>query len=215
VFSMDGDVAPLDDLIAATRAHGGFLYVDEAHAAGVLGTAGMGLCVGKDVDMVLGTCGKGLGVSGAYVAGRRALIDWLITACAGFIYATALPPAVVAAVDVALDVVAAADAERAQVLAMAAAFRADMHALGLDTGGSTTQIVPVIIGSEKAALDVAAALKEKGFFVQAVRPPTVPPGTARLRVTITAAHTPADVAALAAAIAEIMAETQIKDTPDA
>lgn len=201
VFSMDGDRADIAALVALAARYAAFLYVDEAHATGVLGRGGMGLCAGvPGVDLVMGTFSKALGGFGAYVAGSRTLIDFLQNACAGFIYTTALPPPVLGAVDAALDLVPAMDAERARLAANAARLRAVLQGLGADTGGSTTQIVPALLGDAQDALTVAAALRARGILAVAIRPPTVPPGTARIRFALSAAHGVEDLDRLEAAL---------------
>ena len=203
VFSMDGDRADLPGLMALADRHGALLYVDEAHAAGVLGPGGAGLCAGAPHGapvIVMGTLGKALGGFGAYVAGSRLLIDALVQACGGFIYSTAPPPAVLGALDAALDLVPAMDAERARLLAAADRVRAAARAKGLDTFGSSTQIVPVGLGAEARALEAMAALEAEGLLAVAIRPPTVPRGSSRLRLTLSAAHNDADVERLIRAI---------------
>jgi 8-amino-7-oxononanoate synthase len=191
VFSMDGDVAPLAEIARLARAHDACLIVDDAHATGILGEAGRGLS--GDADIVVGTFSKALGSFGGFVAASETMRDYLINRCGGVIYSTALPPPVLGAIDAALDLVPGMSAERAQVAALAETFRAGAKSLGLDTGASSTQIVPVILGSPEAALAASARLREAGLWVSCIRPPTVPAGTARLRVAFTAAHEVADV----------------------
>lgn len=205
VFGMDGDRADLPVLTALAERFGAFLYLDDAHATGIFGPGGFGLAHGLAGPrcLVMGSFSKALGGFGAYVACTPALRDYLINRCPGLIYATALPPAVLGAMDAALDLLPGLDAERARVLAHAASFRESMAAVGLDTGASTTQIVPVILGSEERALRVAHGLEEQGFLGVAVRPPTVPAGQARLRLAFSARHTEEEVAALARALGAI------------
>jgi 8-amino-7-oxononanoate synthase len=191
VFSMDGDVAPLPDIAEIARAHDAMLIVDDAHATGILGTGGRGLCA--DADVAVGTFSKALGSFGAYVACSATLRDYLVNRCSGLIYSTALPPPVLGAIDIALDLVPALDAERARVADLAERFRLGARALGYDTGASATQIVPLIVGSNHAALSLSKRLREGGYFATAIRPPTVPAGTARLRLAFTAAHTAEDL----------------------
>jgi len=203
VFSMDGDQADLPGLLALADRHGAVLYVDEAHATGVFGPRGAGLCAalppGAPV-IVMGTLGKALGSFGAYVAGPRRLIDALVQACGGFIYSTAPPPAVLGALDAALDLVPAMDAERANLLHHAARVRAAAQARGLDTFGAASQIVPLGLGEDARALEAMASLERAGMLAVAIRPPTVPKGAARLRLTLSAAHSPEAVDRLIAAI---------------
>ncbi|MBK7684620.1 MAG: aminotransferase class I/II-fold pyridoxal phosphate-dependent enzyme [Rhodocyclaceae bacterium] len=205
VFSMDGDRCDLAALVKLAEQHGAALYVDEAHAVGVIGPQGRGLVAelpatsGK-VDVVMGTLGKAFGAYGAYIAGSRALIDFLVNRCAGFIYATALPPAVLGAVDAALDLIPAMDAERTRLAANAAKLRHALNASGLDTLQSATQIVPAIIGTEMAALAAASRLNDAGILAVAIRPPTVAEGTSRLRFSLNSALTDANMDELLAAV---------------
>jgi 8-amino-7-oxononanoate synthase len=201
VFSMDGDRADVATLRRLADAHDAFLYVDEAHATGVLGPQGMGLCAQlPGIDLVMGTFSKALGSFGAYVAGSEALIAFLQNACAGFVYTTALPPPVLGAIDAALDLVPGLDAERAHLAGLGARLRSALRDIGIGTGDSSTQIVPAMVGSAPDALALAAALRARGVLAVAIRPPTVPPGTSRLRFAVSAAHTEADLDALIAAI---------------
>lgn len=203
VFSMDGDCADIAALSALAEKYGAFLYIDEAHATGVLGANGFGLAHGLDNALVMGTFSKGLGGFGAYAACSAVLRAYLVNRCGGVIYATALPPAVLGAMDAALDLSPRLAAERAHVQALAADLRARLQAAGFDTGASSTQIVPLILGDERLVLALAAALEAEGFFCAAIRPPTVPAGTSRLRFTLSAAHARGDVAALADAVVRL------------
>lgn len=205
VFSMDGDRAPLPALVAVAEAYHSWLMVDEAHAAGVLGARGAGLAeadgVADRITVHMGTLGKALGSAGAYVAGSRALVELVLNRARSFVYTTGIVPAAVAAAGAALDVVAAEPERRTTLLAHADALRDGLRTLGLDARGDT-QIVPVVVGDNARALAVAAALLERGVLVHAIRPPTVPKGTARLRVAPMATHTPAQIARVLAAFAE-------------
>lgn len=203
VFSMDGDRADLPALTALADRHGAFLYLDEAHATGVLGRQGFGLAAGATDDrasLVMGTFSKALGGFGAYVACSRRLREFLINRCSGLIYSTGLPPAVLGTMDAALDLVPTLEAERRHLLGLAERLRARFHEAGLDTGASTTQIVPVMLGDEERALEAARALEEAGLLGVAIRPPTVPPGTSRIRLALSAAHTVEEVDRLADAL---------------
>jgi len=204
VFSMDGDRADIPALVEIARRHGAFLYVDEAHATGVLGPHGAGLCaepaVRGRVDCVMGTFGKALGGFGAYVACSARVRDWLVNRAGGLIYSTALPPPVLGAIDAALDLLPELDAARARLHAHGQAVRAACAEAGLDTLASTTQIVPAVLGAEERALAAMAALEEAGLLAVAIRPPTVPPGTSRLRLALSAAHTEDQVDALCRAL---------------
>lgn len=204
VYSMDGDRADILALAALARAHDALLMVDEAHATGVLGARGAGLCAGIDgVGVVMGTFSKAFGGFGAYVAGSAALRDWLVNAASGFVFSTAPPPSVLGAIDAALDLVPGMDAERAHLAQLGEHLRAGLAARGLDSAGSSTQIVPVIVGSEGDALALSEQLAERGMLAAAIRPPTVPPGTSRLRVALRASHAAADIDALLDALKDM------------
>jgi len=206
VFSMDGDRADLARLGTIARAHDAFLYVDEAHATGVLGPQGRGLSAAyPGADLVMGTFSKALGCFGAYVAGSRALIDYLVNACGGFIFSTAPPPAMLGAIDAALELVPGMDAKRARLAGHGEHLRARLNASGIDTAESATQIVPAIVGGAAEALALAGALAEDGLLAAAIRPPTVPPGTSRLRLALRATHSRDDIERLADAIIARMA----------
>ena len=203
VFSMDGDRADLPAMQALCARHGAVLYVDEAHATGVLGSNGMGLAVGLNIPVVMGTFSKALGGFGAYVAGSAALIHYLTNYASGFVYATALPPAVLGAIDAALELVPPMEQQRNKLTQMGDHLRQRLRQAGLDTGASSTHIVPVILGDEQRTLDAAKRLQERELLVAAIRPPTVPPGTSRLRISLSAAHYPQDVDALADAVIDV------------
>lgn len=206
VFSMDGDLAPLPELAAAAAAHGAWLVVDDAHGLGVLGANGGGSVehFGLDsaaVPVLMGTLGKAFGSFGAFVAGDAALIDWLVQRARTYIYTTALPQPVAAATRAALRLVRDEAWRRARLAELVARFRAAARAQGLALLDSTTPIQPVICGDAAAALAASDALRAHGFWVGAIRPPTVPEGTARLRITLSATHREADVDALVVALA--------------
>jgi 8-amino-7-oxononanoate synthase len=201
VFSMDGDQVDLERLTAIAERWDAFLYLDEAHATGVMGPRGMGLsaAVPGRVDLAMGTFSKAMGSFGAYVAGSRALIDYLINACSGFVFTTAPPPAVLGAIDAALDLVPGMDAERAHLRRLSGRLRAGLAEAGIDTLASATQIVPAVVGEEAGALEAARRLEAGGLLAVAIRPPTVPKGSSRLRIALSAAHAEADVEQLIAA----------------
>jgi 8-amino-7-oxononanoate synthase len=204
VFSMDGDAADVAALRRLADAYDAFLYVDEAHATGVLGARGMGMCADvPGVDLVMGTFSKALGSFGAYVAGSAPLIGWLQNACAGFVYTTALAPPLLGAIDAALDLVPGMDAERGHLRKLSARLRGGLAGLGIDTGASSTQIVPAMLGNSGLAMAVAAGLRERGVLAVAIRPPTVPAGTSRIRFALSAVHGEADVDTLLAAVAAV------------
>ncbi len=205
VFSMDGDQAPIDDLEALSARTGSCLYIDEAHATGVFGDHGMGLCHHKQTSgpaffISMGTFGKGLGSFGAYIACPKIVKDYLINKCPGLIYSTALPPAVLAAIDAALDLVPAMKAERRRLLNTASYLRSQLQSMGYQTGASTTQIIPILVSSPGQALALSKHLEERGILVPAIRPPTVPARSCRLRISLSAAHTDSDVERLCEAI---------------
>jgi 8-amino-7-oxononanoate synthase len=200
VFSMDGDVAPVGEIAELARARRATLIVDDAHATGILGEEGRGLS--GDADIAVGTFSKALGAYGGYVACSETVRDYLTNLCSGLIYSTALPPPVLGAIDAALDVAPHMDAERAHVAGLAKRFRDGARAIDLSTGASTTQIVPIVLGSPEAALEMSGRLREAGFWAVAIRPPTVPVGTARLRLAFTAVHEEAEVDRLLDVLAE-------------
>jgi 8-amino-7-oxononanoate synthase len=209
VFSMDGDVAPLPELASVCRAHHAWLMVDDAHGFGVLGATGRGSLeaaglTAADVPVLMCTLGKALGVFGAFVAGSETLIETLIQRGRSYIYTTAMPPALAAATRAALAVQAEESWRRERVLAHAARFRAAAVALGFELLPSDTPIQPIVTGSETAALAASEALLAAGFWVPAIRPPTVPPGRSRLRITFSAAHGDEDVDRLIAALGSVV-----------
>ncbi len=195
VFSMDGDTAPLAALTALAAKHGARLLADDAHGFGVLGASGRGSFEAQSVELkppaiLMGTLGKALGTFGAFVAGETALIETLIQQAHTYIYTTALPPAVAEATRAALKLVAHEGSWRRERLkALVARFRAGAAQSGLRLTASKTPIQPVILGEVEAALSASRALRERGIWVPAIRPPTVPTRSARLRITFSAAHT--------------------------
>jgi len=207
VYSMDGDLCPLDALVAIARAHGAFTYVDDAHATGVLGTDGRGSAAhwGVTVDVTVGTLGKALGTAGAFVAGSDALCDLLLHRARSFVFTTGTPPALAAATLRALVVAHDEPWRRARVRAVAARLRAGLAAMGRPAPGAPDgHVVPVPVGDPRATVAVGEALRARGFLVGAIRPPTVPPGGSRLRVSASAAHTDAQVDGLLAALGETL-----------
>ena len=209
VFSMDGDAAPLADLADACQRHGAMLYVDEAHAVGVLGPTGAGLAeqlgLKHRVDVEMGTLGKALGAFGAYVAGEARLCELLLSRARTFVFTTALPPAACGAALCALEIVRTEPSRRERLHALIAHLKAGLLARGFDVSRVVSPIFPVVLGSEARALAAAAGLRERGFYVRAIRPPTVPRGTSRLRVALSAGHVPAQLDAFLTALDEVLA----------
>lgn len=189
VFSMDGDESDIDQLSELSEKYSAFLIVDEAHATGVLGQKGMGLTVGKKVDLTIGTFGKGAGSFGAYVTCSQAVYEYIINFCSGFIYTTALPPSVIGSISASLDLIPTMDQERKHLHEIADFLRVGLQKLGFSTGKSTTQIIPIIVGDEKKTLDLSQWLLEKGVLGMAIRPPTVAKGASRIRIALSSLHT--------------------------
>jgi 8-amino-7-oxononanoate synthase len=194
VFSMDGDSAPLPQLAAVARRHAAWLLVDDAHGLGVIGPDGRGSVAAAalglaEVPVLMGTLGKAFGTFGAFVAGSDDLIETLIQKARTWIYTTASPPAVASATRAALQLVIKETWRREQLLHLVDRFRCGAEQLGLAVGASTTPIQPVVVGEPETTMRLSDALRAAGILVTAIRPPTVPAGTARLRITFSAAHT--------------------------
>lgn len=212
VFSMDGDLAPLAGLSAAAREHGAWLMVDDAHGLGVLGDGGRGTLsqfgLGpEDVPILMGTLGKAFGGFGAFVAGSAELIEFLIQRARTYIYTTALPPAVAEAARAALRLAREEPWRRERLAELVARFRTGAKDLGLCPMDSITPIQPIVLGANAAVLSASQSLLEAGFLVGAIRPPTVPAGTARLRITLSAVHTYGQVDRLLDALAGLAASS--------
>ena len=192
LFSMDGDIAPLEDLVALAERHRLRLVVDEAHATGTIGPEGRGTLAAAgledQVDVIVGTLGKALGSYGAFVACEREMAQYLINAARTFIFSTAPPPPAVAAALAALELIQERPYRVARLQANAAALRSALQQEGFDLGASRTHIIPMVIGEAQAALSVCEGALERGVFAQAIRPPTVPPQTSRLRLSVMASH---------------------------
>jgi 8-amino-7-oxononanoate synthase len=201
---MEGDRAPLGELIELCGRFGAYLIVDEAHAVGVEGSSGRGLTseiAGSECLLAaVHTCGKALSSMGAFVTGSATLRQFLINHARTFIFTTALPPYCAAHVREAVALAGAADAERAHLRRLSRHLRDQMRHCGFDTGRSDSQIIPLILGSNETASRFASVLCASGFAVRAIRPPTVPPGTARLRVSINAGLSMAELDAFVAAM---------------
>ena len=205
IFSMDGDTAPLKDLSSLAERYDAGLIVDEAHATGVVGPSGRGVVAasGRSETVIasIHTCGKALASAGAFVAGSKTLKEFLINRARTFIYNTALPPYMAAQVAAGIKLAEAAEDERKRLGQIAELLRTRLQATGWDTGRSDSQIVPVLLGTSDRALQTANSLRDEGFAVWALRPPTVPEGTARLRLSMTADTPPEAVENLAGALA--------------
>jgi 8-amino-7-oxononanoate synthase len=188
LFSMDGDVPALAEYAAICRAAGATLIVDEAHAVGIYGERGSGLIeaagIARDVCVSINTAGKALGVAGAFVAGPGWAIDYLIQRARPFIFSTAPPPSLAAALEASLDIVDAEPERRATLANRVRLLRGALRTAGIDIPDGSTQIIPIVLGDNDRAVQAAAALQAQGFDVRAIRPPTVPPGTARLRIPV-------------------------------
>ena len=206
VFSMDGDIAPLPELADLARRHRCRLLVDEAHATGCIGPGGRGSVaaagVTDEVDVIVGTLGKALGGYGAHVCGSREVVDFLVNSARPFIYSTAPPPPSVAAALAALELLTECPERVERLQVNAAALREGLRSEGLEPIGSETQIVPLVIGEADDTMALCERLLAEGVFAQAIRPPTVPPGTCRLRLTTMATHGIADLRHAARLIGE-------------
>ena len=204
VFSMDGDLAPLAELARIADRHGAMLLVDEAHGTGVFGPDGRGAAaacgVVDRVHVRVGTLSKALGSVGGFVAGSKRLIDWLVNRARTQIYSTSLPPSAAAAALEAFKIIEAEPWRRDHVLSLGARLRERLTAASFDVGASAGPIVPVILGDVDQTVALAGRLREHGLFVPAIRPPTVPEGTARLRISLSAAHSESDIDTLTYAI---------------
>ncbi len=222
VFSMDGDVAPLKVIIGLAEKYGATVYIDDAHGVGALGENGRGTLehcgLGDSPSphvIELGTLGKAFGSCGAFITGSNELIKYLTNKARSFIYSTALPPGVCTASLAALEIIQAEPERRERLRENADFIRTGLNQLGLDTLKSETQIIPVIIGSAEETMHVASRLLTLGVFVQGIRPPTVPEGTSRLRITVTSEHTRAELETVLGAIkTAIHTETTVEKQND-
>ena len=213
IFSMDGDRAALRDLVELKRRFGALLLLDEAHAVGVIGLNGRGLAaaenVNEDVDVQMGTLSKALGASGGYICGSRSLIEWLINRARSFIYSTAPPPGIVSAALAAVNFLGSSEGEeRRRLLWERIGLMQDLlprNELNEKAGVANSAIFPWTVGDEQAAIDLASALQKEGFFVPAIRYPTVAKGSARLRITVTALHEDNQIRSLCRAITRLSA----------
>ncbi len=208
VFSMDGDIAPLPELVEVCRRHGAFLMVDEAHGTGVLGEGGRGAAehfgLRGEIDVLMGTLSKAVGAQGGYIAGSRELIDTLVNRARAFVFTTAICPAACGAALEGLRIIEAEPERRRRLRENARLLR---RLLGIATTGAEGEvpIIPVVLGEAQEALRASARLLERGFWVPAIRPPSVPRGTARLRITVCSEHRAEEIERLARALREIAA----------
>jgi len=208
VFSMDGDFAPLDELVVVAKEHNAWLMVDDAHGLGVIGEHGGGILEHygldqQEVPVLMGTLGKGLGTFGAFVAGSDLLIETLIQKARTYIYTTAMPAAVAEATRASLKIAIAESWRRDRLKNLSERFSVGAGQLGLQIMPSSSAIQPILIGDSQNAVDISNALLNAGFLVSAIRPPTVPQGSARLRVTFSALHEEQHVDRLLDALAKI------------
>ena len=207
-FSMDGDPCPLDQLVAASKRHGTWTMIDDAHGMGVHGANGVGLVdptrySTDDVPVLVGTLGKAFGTAGAFVAGNEALVETLIQRSRNYIFTTAMPSALAVATLASLEIATRETWRRERLATLIDRFRAGAQALGLAPMPSTSPIQPLVVGDPARALALSRALENRGFLIGAIRPPTVPRGTSRLRITLTAAHREADVDSLLDALGRL------------
>jgi len=207
VFSMDGDLAPLPELLALCEQHDAWLLVDDAHGFGVLGEQGRGSLAHFGISspriIYMATLGKAAGVFGAFVAAEQVVIDTLVNHARSYVYTTATPPALASALLASLQVIAQGDALRTHLQQLVVQLRSGLHDLPWKLMPSSIAIQPLLVGDNQAALELGNKLRERGIWVAAIRPPTVPQGTARLRITLSAAHTATDVTRLIEVLHEL------------
>jgi 8-amino-7-oxononanoate synthase len=197
IFSMDGDRSDVASLTHLAGQYNAILYLDDAHALGVSGQAGMGLTAHQEgVDLAIGTFGKAFGSFGAFVACSRTMREYLLNCCPGFVYTTALPPAVIGAIDAALTLIPTLEPERQHLARQAEDLRTQLQGLGYDTGASASQIIPILIGAEEKTLHLSQWLEAQGILATAIRPPTVARGTSRIRLALSSQHTSEQLKAL-------------------
>ncbi|MFO7570656.1 MAG: 8-amino-7-oxononanoate synthase [Smithellaceae bacterium] len=214
LFSVDGDIAPLPELVEIAAQNRALLMVDEAHATGVLGKSGGGVAdhfgITCGIDITVGTCSKALASEGGFVAGSRAMIDYLANTARSFIFSTALSPATIAVSQAALAIVRAEPGRRATLMEHAWWFRQSLRAAGFDLADHPSPILSVVLGSPDLAVSFSEALMKKNIFVSAIRPPTVPSGTSRLRINLMATHTREDLERALCCIKEIAGDLGVR-----
>jgi len=207
LFSVDGDIAPLPAIVEIAQKNNILLMVDDAHATGVLGLSGGGtadyFCLHDQIDISMGTLSKALASEGGFVAGKRSLIDYLVISARSFIFSTALAPATIAVARKALDIIQVEPQRRETLLTNAAWFRAELRKAGLNVAEYEAPIISIVVGEPDLAVAFSNQLMERNIFVSAIRPPTVPEGTSRLRISIMASHTKEDLAQALNCIIEI------------
>lgn len=215
LFSMDGDEAPLEEMVDLAGKYDAMLMVDEAHATGIYGPNGAGIVakmgLGDRVLVQMGTLGKALGGFGAYVAGSTALCDLIVNRCRSFVFTTSLPPAVVAMAIAALDIVKKEPERRRSLWENCARLQSGLKALGYAISNSQSQILPLMVGDANECMRLSERLLERGIFAQGIRPPTVPPGTSRLRITVMSTHTGERLERALGAFEEVAQEQKIED----
>lgn len=208
LFSMDGDLAPIDRLAQLAEEHAAMLLVDEAHATGVFGRHGRGVCehfdVHDGVHIRVGTLSKALGSHGGFVAGSQALIDWLANRARAYVFSTASPEALAAAGSAALQIVRNEPERRHVLLERATRLRQQLAALGCNVGKSQSQIIPIVLGDPDRTLAATRALRERGFWVPAIRPPSVPQGESLLRISLSYCHRPALLESLVSVLQDVL-----------
>jgi 8-amino-7-oxononanoate synthase len=215
LFSMDGDEAPLMDIVSLAEKYGAMVMVDEAHATGVYEPNGAGIVaklgLGERVLVQMGTLGKALGGFGAYIAGSKALRELLINRCRSFIFTTSLPPSVMAMAIAAIDLIEQEPQRRQTLWKNCQLLRGALKSLGYSIGTSRSQILPLMIGDAKQCMKLSEDLLQRGVFAQGIRPPTVPPGTSRLRITLMAAHTREHIQQALRVFEEVARERKIEN----
>lgn len=217
IFSMEGDIAPIARLVEIAREYGAEVIVDEAHATGVHGPRGRGICAAlgleREIFAMVHTCGKALASAGAFVCGSARLRDYLINRARTFIFSTAMPPYMASQIRAALEIAHDADDRRVHLRAISEELRRRLSTAGIAVGASESQIVPLRLGGNEAALSVAARLQDAGFAVRAIRPPTVPEGTSRIRFSLTSALSMGEILRLDAATEEAVSSAQFSSAP--
>ncbi len=203
LFSMDGDRSDLQSISDLTQQHDAWLFIDDAHAMGVWGKNGLGLANSiQGIDMVLGTCGKAFGGFGAFLLCSSEIRDYLVNFCPGFIYTTALPPSVIGSIEASIELIPYMKEDRNRLYKHISVMREGIHKAGYSTGQSDSQIIPIIIGDDSETVELADYFKERGFLGTAIRPPTVPEGSARIRITLSSKHTESQINQFLTALTE-------------